>query len=297
MAAHQVPWDEMFDQSPIKGDKLGQAYDAIEKTRGGVRERIAQEHSFDFADTGNDNQGKHLQGSARAFVTDTPPDDASVMVVDDGDYEEGRLLVTPTVKDLLVRISGAWVSLLRGAWDAIFGNVQADTLDASDVTTSTLSASGAITSTVADGTAPLVVTSATVVANLNADKIDNYHAGHASGQIPISDGTVCTNLNAAKVAGYAPGTGATQLPYNDPSGNTHLGAKVIPTYINPTALSNYAAPHMATVFYCQTDVSYDFGAINFVGIKVDLHGEISRVDTSRPSGEIYDLFIGTFWPD
>lgn len=296
MAAHQVPWDEMFDQSPVKGDKLGQAYDAIEKTRGGVRERIAQEHSFDFADTGNDNQGKHLQGSARAFVTDTPPDDASAMVVDDGDYEEGRLLVTPTVKDLLVRIAGAWVSLLRGAWDAIFGNVQADTLYASDVTTSTLSASGAITSTVANGTAPLVVTSATVVTNLNADKLDGFHAGHASGQIPISDGTVCTNLNASRVAGYAPGTGATQLPYNDSSGNTHLGAKVIPTYISPTAFSNPAAAHMATVFYVNTYGvgSYDFGARAFHGIRIKSSGNIYRIDAFEVSAEQGDLFIGTF---
>jgi len=30
----------------------------------------------------------------------------------------------------------------------------------------------------------------------NSDRVDNYHAGNSSGQIPISNGTVCTNLNA-----------------------------------------------------------------------------------------------------
>lgn len=36
---------------------------------------------------------------------------------------------------------------------------------------------------------------------LNADLLDNYHAGNASGQVPVSNGTVCTNLNADMVDG------------------------------------------------------------------------------------------------
>ncbi len=37
---------------------------------------------------------------------------------------------------------------------------------------------------------------------LNADKLDGYHAGNASGNIPISNGTVNTNLNADLLDGY-----------------------------------------------------------------------------------------------
>ena len=40
----------------------------------------------------------------------------------------------------------------------------------------TLSASGQITSTVATGTAPLVIASTTKVSNLNADQLDGYEA-------------------------------------------------------------------------------------------------------------------------
>ncbi|MCX2725990.1 hypothetical protein OO015_00515 [Thermomicrobium sp. 4228-Ro] len=36
---------------------------------------------------------------------------------------------------------------------------------------------------------------------LHADLLDSYHAGNASGQIPVSNGTVCTNLNADMVDG------------------------------------------------------------------------------------------------
>ena len=32
--------------------------------------------------------------------------------------------------------------------------------------------------------------------SLNADMVDGYHAGNASGQVAVSNGTVCTNLNA-----------------------------------------------------------------------------------------------------
>lgn len=39
----------------------------------------------------------------------------------------------------------------------------------------------------------------TLQSGLNADRVDGYHAGNSSGQIPVSNGTVCTNLNADKV--------------------------------------------------------------------------------------------------
>lgn len=36
----------------------------------------------------------------------------------------------------------------------------------------------------------------------NADKVDNYHAGNASGQVPVSNGNLNTNLNAEKLGGH-----------------------------------------------------------------------------------------------
>lgn len=57
------------------------------------------------------------------------------------------------------------------------------------VTGTTLSLSGQLTSTVADGTAPAVVTSGTVVTNLNADKVDGYHAGNGANQVLLLDGS------------------------------------------------------------------------------------------------------------
>jgi len=41
----------------------------------------------------------------------------------------------------------------------------------------------------------------TLQSGLNADRVDGYHAGNSSGQIPVSNGTLCTNLNADKVDG------------------------------------------------------------------------------------------------
>jgi hypothetical protein len=58
-----------------------------------------------------------------------------------------------------------------------------------------------LVSTLATGTAPFDVTSTTKVTNLNADRLDDYHAGNASGNIPVSNGTVNTNLVASSVNG------------------------------------------------------------------------------------------------
>lgn len=57
-------------------------------------------------------------------------------------------------------------------------------------------------STVATGTAPLVVASTTEVANLNAAQVGGRTPGNASGNVPISNGTLNTNLNAEKTGGY-----------------------------------------------------------------------------------------------
>ena len=39
------------------------------------------------------------------------------------------------------------------------------------------------------------------VTNLNADRVDNYHAGNSSGQVAVSNGSLCNNLNADKLDG------------------------------------------------------------------------------------------------
>ena len=42
----------------------------------------------------------------------------------------------------------------------------------------------------------MTTSSTTLVSNLNADRLDDCHAGNASGNVPISNGTICSNLNA-----------------------------------------------------------------------------------------------------
>lgn len=55
---------------------------------------------------------------------------------------------------------------------------------------------GQLTMSVATGTAPFVISSTTLCANLNADLHDGFQAGNSSGNIPVSNGTLNTNLNA-----------------------------------------------------------------------------------------------------
>jgi hypothetical protein len=87
--------------------------------------------------------------------------------------------------------TGAFTGALSAASAAITG-----ALTAASATVTGLLKGQTLESTVATGTAPIVVASTTKVTNLNADLLDGLTSGHSSGNIPISDGTVNTNLNA-----------------------------------------------------------------------------------------------------
>lgn len=58
----------------------------------------------------------------------------------------------------------------------------------------------------------------------NADTIDGYHAGNASGQVALNSLTLNTNLNADLVDGYHAGTASGQIPLNSGILNTNLNA-------------------------------------------------------------------------
>lgn len=81
-----------------------------------------------------------------------------------------------------------------------------------DICVGTVIASRQIIST-EESEAPLVVTSATKVVNLNADKLDGKDAGNANGNVPINNGELNVNLNAEKVGGYT---------FSDIDGNAFL---------------------------------------------------------------------------
>lgn len=168
--AHSIGWDAAFEASPVSTDQVGETPDFIRDTRGAVAERIRQEHSFDLTDTLSSNQGKHLPGSARAFVSDDDPDTADTLE-DTDEYFTGRFLYRPTTRKLYIYKdeTDEWV-------DAVLdedGNLGANQL----------------ISTVASGTPPLVVASNTLVTNLNADLLDGVSAAISitASTIPVRD--------------------------------------------------------------------------------------------------------------
>jgi hypothetical protein len=75
-------------------------------------------------------------------------------------------------------------------------------------TGTSLSVSGSLTSTVATGTAPLVVTSTTKVTNLNAELVDGYHATetNTASNIVVRDSTRKINHSGAVLSGSTSGT-------------------------------------------------------------------------------------------
>jgi len=82
-----------------------------------------------------------------------------------------------------------------------------------------------LVSTAPTGTTPLILTSTTKVNNLNADMLDGFHAGNASGQVPISNGNVNTNLNADFLDGFHAGNASGQVPISNGTVNANLIAE------------------------------------------------------------------------
>lgn len=65
---------------------------------------------------------------------------------------------------------------------------------------------------------------------LDADKLDGYHAGSASGQIPISDAVHNVNLNADYLDGYHAGNDSGLIPISNTNLNTNLNADMLDNY-------------------------------------------------------------------
>jgi len=97
---------------------------------------------------------------------------------------------------------------------------------------------GTHSASTAGGAGNIPVCGDTVQTNLNADKLDGYHAGTGQLQIPISNGTVCVNLNADKLDGYDAGTASGNIPISNGNKCTNLNADLLDGYHAGTASGN-----------------------------------------------------------
>jgi hypothetical protein len=76
----------------------------------------------------------------------------------------------------------------------------------------------------------VAVSNGTLCTNLNADKVDGYHAGNSSGQVALSNGTLCASLNADQVDGYNAGNASGQVALSNGTLCTNLNADKVDGY-------------------------------------------------------------------
>lgn len=188
--AYVVQWDVSFNSRPLSTEPLGNGYTEIQKTRSAIVERIANEHSFKLSDTLNTNQGKHLQGSARIFVSDTEPVVPSTPMADDGTFDSGRMLFKPTVKELLVRTASAWISILKMSADAIFNTLRAASATITGLLSAgSISASGTISTSTSisalSGTITTLTSTNSNTTNLDVSATPIKLASGVTGPTPV----------------------------------------------------------------------------------------------------------------
>lgn len=124
-----------------------------------------------------------------------------------GPNNTNATLATRGTGDLILRTNeGSAVEGFIRIYDGANGNIEitpngTGTVVVGKLSGSTASFSGQITSTVATGTAPLVITSNTVVANLNSDFLDGQHGSFYQNAGNLNAGT----LQAARLPAFSGG--------------------------------------------------------------------------------------------
>jgi hypothetical protein len=157
-------------------------------------------------------------------------------------------------------------------------------------TLSSVSTSGVITSTLATGTAPLTVASATLVSNLNADLHDGKHIGTSGNAVPLLDGT--NTWSGTQTFG----TTATAIS------NT-ITTSTTTTSVTPTTVSTFAsATYRSATYQVQVvsgttynkltiDVIHDGTTATFVrSNNINIGVELGTFDVSISSGTLSLMF-------
>jgi hypothetical protein len=151
--------------------------------------------------------------------------------------------------------------------------------------------------TLSTGTAPFAVSSTTLVTNLNADLFDSYHAGNASGNVPVSNGTVNTDLNADLLDGQhgnyyltAANISGTQnyISKFGVSGNT-LGNSLIydtGTYVGIGSTGPTARLQVVGIDSLDTSFAANIGGATGTGLIVTNQGNVG-IGTTAPGYKLH----------
>lgn len=129
-----------------------------------------------------------------------------------------------------------------------------------------------------DGTAPLVVSSSTKAALLNADLLDNRHASVNNGDIPISTGTKNINLHADLLDGLhaTSASGGARIVATDSSGNLDIGSGQIQSS-SAIAARVYNNANISIANATWTDLTFNSERFN----TDNLHASASRLTATR----------------
>lgn len=131
--------------------------------------------------------GVSFNGSANITVTATATNALTIGTGLSGTSYNGSGAVTIAIDSTVATLTGTQ-------------SLSNKTITASSFSGTTGAFSGQVTSTVATGTAPLVVASTTKVANLNVEMVDGYHADTANGVNTIAVRDASGEVNATGFA-------------------------------------------------------------------------------------------------
>lgn len=133
---------------------------------------------------------------------------------------------------------------------------------------------------------------------LDADKLDGYHAGNSSGNIPLSNGTVNTNLNADLLDGKHASNSVNQIPISNGNVNANLNADKLDGYHASNSAYQVPISNSSLCTYLNADMVDGYHLTNiFDGARSsssrDLRVRVGYYSGGTPSGST----TGSIWLD
>ena len=128
-------WNQEYEDAPTAEDNPSLGYDEFNKLKRGVRQRVENEHRFDFSTPTASAQAWHRQGSAVCYVQETEPTTRPDGTTSLTSSDDGRLWFKPSSYSLRIYVHNPpdggdqWMPLMQTPFELHVSTSEPDDAD------------------------------------------------------------------------------------------------------------------------------------------------------------------------